>query len=100
MRCKLHYKIKKINYFSNVDCEAIRAQNALKLGRLLSFLSRNALNASINALNASMWKNLDRGRTSIDDLIILFLLRLLYLLQSELCFIQIHKREAEIWQFY
>ena len=31
-----------IIYLSNVDCEAIRALIALKLGRLLSFLSKNA----------------------------------------------------------
>ena len=29
-------------YFSNVDCEAIRAPIALKHGRLLSFMIRNA----------------------------------------------------------
>ena len=34
-------------YFSNIDCEAIRAVITLKLGRLLSFMIRNAF-LSIN----------------------------------------------------
>ena len=48
--------INKKVYFSNVDCEAIRARIALKLGRLLSFMIRNFCKKS-----ASGEKNSDRG---------------------------------------
>ena len=33
-------------YFSNVDCEAIRARITLKLGSLLSFMIRNVIKSA------------------------------------------------------
>ena len=44
-------------YFSNVDCHAIRAQIALKLGRLLSFMVRNACKVP--------WKNENKKSASV-----------------------------------
>ena len=60
-------------YYSNVDCEAIRARITLKLGRLLSFMIRKK--------SACVGKNPDEGRLhrshsiplSLNKLIITFI---------------------------
>ena len=53
MQITIGKKMKLWNYFSNIDCEAIRARIALKLGRLLNFLGRNAF--LFKKKSASMW---------------------------------------------
>ena len=42
-------------YFSNVDCEAIRARIFLKLGRLLSFLIRKQIVKGDNHRRENVW---------------------------------------------
>ena len=51
-------------FISNIDCEAIRAQIALKLERLLSFMIRNPF--LFLKKNQHMWeKNPNRGWASL-----------------------------------